>query len=182
MSKHKGEMNQPSNNAGHFAKKVGQEASSTANGLTPAQANHDLGGHWIVQESNGRLTRQTNSREQAEEVAARNPGTEVALFMKGVTNDAAHARRLAKISGDIAHVIDNEDVTRVEFSAMCDDDDYGYHYHEVGNLSFYDVNGEDITPDTDDYHDIVDRVESGISNGDMSLLVNTMNNIVIKIR
>ena len=31
MRKHKGEMNQPSNNAGHFAKKVGKEASSAAN-------------------------------------------------------------------------------------------------------------------------------------------------------
>ena len=31
MRKHKGEMNQPSVNAGHFAKKVGKEASSAAN-------------------------------------------------------------------------------------------------------------------------------------------------------
>lgn len=31
MRKHKGEMNQPSDNAGHFAKKIGKEASSAAN-------------------------------------------------------------------------------------------------------------------------------------------------------
>lgn len=155
------------------------EKSASANGLTPAQTNHDIGGHWIVQESNGRLTQQTNSREQAEDLADENPGTHVALFMKGVTNDPAHARRLAKISGDLARAIGEEDVARVEFSATHNKEQ---GYHEVSNLTFYDINGEDISPDNEDYYELVDSVESGVSNDDMALLVNTMDNIVVKIR
>jgi hypothetical protein len=137
------------------------------------------GGQWIVQDKVGRIRTMTDTRAQAETYAAKNPSDDVALVIEDTVDYPHEAVHLAKISGTIAHALDNEDIARVEFYTTHDDEEGQWG---ISDLRLYSLDGTDITPDDDTYYKHIDAIEEDLTGGDLQTLDTWMDTVSVKIR